>query len=218
LIREAYVWLVLMRLLRIRPGMRLQIFLFHKAATPRSVVYALVFAALATGFLLVLVRFVIGPLVRRWHTPWNDGSAELFHVAANERVLTSAPGRRRHAGFWLPGMLVRTNLRLWFFPRAHDAEIGSWPLSALHNIRLEPAPRVAWGYIQGWPARLALDAGELRGGGNGNGNGSGNGASAVSREVFAVAEPEAVLAWFERPGGTATQAPAVQRSSISGRP
>jgi hypothetical protein len=209
-VREAYVWLVWMRRLRIRHGMRLLIFLFHKWATPHSVVYALLFAALATGLLTVLVRWMIGPALRRWHTPWSDESAGLFHVAANEWVLASSPGRRRQGRLWLPGMLVRTNLRLWFFPRAHDAEIGSWPLAALGNIHLEPAPRVAWGFVLGWPERLALDVGEPRGNGDGTGPGG--------RELFAVAEPEAVLTWFKRPGAPAAQGPAVARSSSPGRP
>jgi hypothetical protein len=190
-LREAYVWLVWLRRLRGRNGMRLLIFLFHKWATPHSVVYALVFATVATGFLYLLVRFVIGPLVRHWHTPWADESAGLFHVAANERVLVSSPARRKHGRFWLPGALVRTNLRLWFFPSAHDVEIWVRPLPALRNIHLEPAPRVAWGCVRGWPERLALDASAA--GGNGNGDGYSDG----GHETFAVADPEAVLAWFE---------------------
>jgi hypothetical protein len=190
LLREVVVWLGLRRF-RGRQGVRLLVFLFHKRATPYSVVYALLFATVATGFLSLLVRFVIGPLVRRWHAPWTDESAGLFHVAANEQVLASSPARRQQERSWLPGTLVRTNLRLWFFPRAHDVEIWFRPLADLRNLHLEPAPRVAWGYVHGWPDRLALDAGEAGGASNGDG--------ANSHEVFAVADPEAVLAWFERP-------------------
>src|SRR5689334_4603854 len=81
LLREAYVWLVWIRRLRARQGIRLLIFLFHKWATPHSVVYSLLFATLATGFLYLLVRLVLSPLVRHWHAPWADESAGLFHVA-----------------------------------------------------------------------------------------------------------------------------------------
>jgi hypothetical protein len=214
LFREAYVWLFWLRRLRGRQGMRLLFFLFHKWATPHSVVYSLLFATLATGFLYLLIRFVIGPLVRHWHAPWADDSAGLFHVAANERVLVSSPARRKQGRFWLPGTLVRTNLRLWFFPRAHDADIWFRPLAALRNIHLEPAPSVAWGYVHGWPERLALDAGEAGGNfngnvnGNGKGNGNGDGHGSGGHEVFALADPEAVLAWFDRaaPAATATAA------------
>ena len=33
---------------------------------------------------------------------------------------------------------------------------GRGPLDALREIHLEPAPRIAWGYIHGWPERLSL--------------------------------------------------------------
>jgi hypothetical protein len=206
LLREAYVWLFSLRRFRARPGMRLLVFLFHKRATPYSVVYALLFATLATGFLYLLIRFLISPLVRHWHAPRADDSAGLFHVAANERVLASSPARRKQGRSWLPGTLVRTNLRLWFFPRAHDADIWFRPLGALRNIHLEPAPPVARGYVHGWPERLALDASEAGGKSNGivNGNGNGDGDSSGGREVFALADPEAVLAWFERAATAAT--------------
>jgi hypothetical protein len=205
-VREVFVWLAWISRIRAQPWMRLLVFLFHKWATPHSVVYALLFATLATVFLSFLLRFVISPLVRYWHAPWADESAGLFHVAANERVLVSSPARRKHARSWLPGTLVRTNLRIWFFPRAHDAEIWFRPLAALRNIHLEPAPRVGWGYVHGWPERLALDAGDASGNGHGHGNRDGDG----GREIFAVSDPESVLAWFERPtpAPTATAPPA----------
>jgi hypothetical protein len=87
----------------------------------------------------------------------------------------------------MPGTLVSTNHRLWFFPRAHDADIWSRPLDTLSEIHLEPAPRIAWGYIVGWPERLSLRT-------------AGKGKDEVDHEVFAVPDPDAVLAWFERPG------------------
>jgi hypothetical protein len=203
LVREAWVWLVWMRRIRVRPGMRLPIFLFHKWATPHSVVYALLFGAIVTGLLYLMVRLVIGPLVRYWHAPRTDDSAGLFHVAANERVLVSAPARRKLGRFWLPGTLVCTNLRLWFFPRAHDVDIWFQPLAKLHSVHLEPAPRVAWGYIQGWPKRLVVDAPGTGSNGYANGDSAGDGGP----EVFAVADPDVVLAWFERPAVAPPTAP-----------
>jgi hypothetical protein len=214
LIREAYVWLFWMRRLRGK-GMRIPIFLFHKWATPHSIVYSLLFATLGTAFLYILIRVVIGPLVRHWHAPRADESAGLFHVAANESVLVTSPSRRKQGRFWLPGTLVRTNLRLWFFPRAHDAEIWFRPLAALRNVRLEPAPRFGWGYVHGWPERLALDAGAAAGYGNGDDGGGGG------HELFGVPEPEAILAWFEPPNPAArarpTSAPEAPPLSRPGR-
>jgi hypothetical protein len=184
-VREVVVWLVWMRRVRARFGFRFIFFLFKKWATPHSVVYALLFAAVATTVLYLFIRLVLEPLVRSWHTPWTDGSAGLFHVAANEQVLGTSPARRASGRSWTPGTLVWTNLRLWFFPRAHDADIWSRPLNALHEIHLEPAPRIAWGFILGWPERLVLRA-------------AGDGGDDDDKEVFAIADPEGVLAWFDR--------------------
>jgi hypothetical protein len=185
LLREVFVWLLFIRRVKKRLGGRLWWFLVHNSATPRSILYALLFALVATTLLHLLVRLVLEPLVRAWHTPWSDGSAGLFHVAANERVIATSPGRRAMGRRWMPGTLVRTNLRLWFFPRAHDAEIWSEPLDSLHAIQLEPGPRIAWGYIRGWPERLSLQvAAEGQGGGG--------------HEAFATPDPSAVLAWFNR--------------------
>ena len=186
-LREVVIVLLWIRRVKARPGLRIFVFLFGKWATPRSILYALLFATVATTLLYLFVRLVLEPLVRSWLTPWTDGSAGLFHVAANERVLASAPARRATDRRWTPGTLVRTNLRVWFFPRAHDLDIWSRPLDALREIHLEPAPRVAWGYIQGWPERLSVG---IAGAGQGEGE----------HEVFAILEPDVVLAWFDHPG------------------
>lgn len=183
-LREAFVLLFLIRRVKKHLAVRIWFFLFHKSATPRSIHYALLFALVATTLVHLLVRLVLEPLVRAWHAPWTDGSAGLFHVAANEQVLASSPGRRAMGRRWMPGTLVVTNLRLWFFPTAHDADIWSRPLDALHEIHLEPGRRIAWGYIRGWPERLAL-----RAGGDEQGDGD--------PEVFAVPDPDAVLSWFD---------------------
>jgi hypothetical protein len=213
-LREAYVWVRWIRPIRAAPGLRVLVFLFRKWATPRSLLFALLFAALATLVLELLVRMVLRPLVRHWHTPWTDESDGLFHLSAQERVVTSTPARRagRRRGHWLAGTLVCTNLRVWFFPRAHDAEIWSCPLDRLDAVHLEPAPRVAWGLIQGWPQRLALRAVDAAPGGEGEGGGH--------LERFAVLEPEAVLTWFHpaEAVGAAPSNPATPLLSSPRRP
>jgi hypothetical protein len=116
-------------------------------------------------------------------------------MAASEQTLASSPARRAEGRRWVPGTLVRSNLRLWFFPRAHDAEIWSRPLDALHDIHLKPAPRIAWGYVQDWPERLALRVVCA----------DGNRPRATEHPddgddlLFAVPDPAAVLGWFEHP-------------------
>jgi hypothetical protein len=103
---------------------------------------------------------------------------------------------------------VQTNLRLWFFPRAHDAEIWSRPLGAVRGVRLEPAPRIARGFILGWPDRVALQAG----GDSRNGDGDADG----GHELFAVADPQKVLAWFGRDErAVAPQPPAAPQPASS---
>jgi hypothetical protein len=176
-VRELAVWRWVRRIRR-RPADRLLVFLFRKGATPRSLLYALLFAGAVTLLLDLLVRLVIRPLARHWHAPWTDGSAGLFHLAANERVIDASPARRKSGWSWPAGTLVCTNLRLWFFPRAHDTETWSHPLAALEQVRLLPAPRIAWGLIAGWPDRLALRGGD------------------GVPEVFAIPDTDAVLPWF----------------------
>jgi hypothetical protein len=200
ILREAYVWLARIRGMRAPLAVRLLFFVFRKWATPYSILFALLFATAATIVLALLVRLVVEPLVRHWHAPWSDGSAGLFHVAANERVLASVPARHRAGRWWMAGTLVRTNLRVWFFPRAHDAEIWSRPLASVRDARLEPAPRVAWGYLLGWPERLVLAVPGPAGSGNGDGR------KDEASEVFALLNPAAALAWFERPAPAASTA------------
>lgn len=201
LVRELLVWRVIRRVRR-RPGARLMLFLFEKDATPSSMLQALIFAALVTSLLALWVRLVLRPLVMHWHSPWTDGSAGSFHLAAGERVVDSSPARRKSGWRWPAGTLVRTNLRLWFFPRAHDDEPWSLPLASVRGARLAPAPRFAWGFIDGWPDRVVLQAGDVdRDGGDAGGD------RAVF--VFAVPDPDAVVSWFPPAQADAATGPAV---------
>ena len=155
-------------------------------------IFALLFGAAATSLVDLLVRLVIRPSVRSWHTPRTDGSGVLFHLSANERVVGSSPSRRKSGRLWPAGTLVLTNLRVWFFPRAHDGETWSVPLDEVGDVRLEPGPRLAGGMIAGWPSRLAIEPRD-EGGDEGGDEAK---AKAKAAEVFALDDPEAALSWF----------------------
>jgi hypothetical protein len=178
--RELFVWQVWLPRRRLLPWIRIHVFLFKNWATPHSVVYALLFAAAVTTLLELAFRLVLAPLVRLWHAPRSDESAGLFYLSASEWVVESCPARRRTGWMWSPGTLIRTNQRLWFFPRSQDGENWSRPLAEIRDARLVPAPRVAWGLIAGWPGRVALGGGD----------------DAIGAERFAVLDPGAVLSWL----------------------
>src|SRR4051794_356695 len=183
---ELSAWRRIRRRFRNRPGLRLRKFLVDQRAAPRWLIFALVFAAAATSLLELLVRLVMRPMVRNWHTPRTDGSGILFHLSANERVVGSSPSRRKSGRLWPAGTLVLTNLRVWFFPRAHDGETWSLGLAEVGDVRLETGPRLAGGMIGGWPSRLAIEPRDE----------GGEEDETKAAETFAVDDPEAVLAWF----------------------
>src|SRR5437016_5151855 len=97
--RELIAWRQTRRLARL-PRRRLLVFLFHKSMTPNSVRYGVLFGFGATFLLELLVRLFVQPLVRHWHAPRTDDSAGLFHVAANEWVVSSSPARRAAGRQW----------------------------------------------------------------------------------------------------------------------
>jgi hypothetical protein len=154
------------------------VFLFHPRATPGSLLLALTVAGLATLLTDVAARLVAGPLIDRWLRPRADASEGLFRLAATERVLDSTPARRKMGRSWPAGTLVRTNLRLWFFPASWTAEPWASPAGGLCEVGLVPAPRLAWGLLRGLPDRVLIPSEQGPG------------------EVFAVADPRSVLSWL----------------------
>jgi hypothetical protein len=154
-------------------------FLILIAAAPRMLVIAFLIGAVSAVLIDLLVRFVVQPLVRVWYNPPSDSAACSFHFSAGEAIEGSTPARRDlgRRG-WQPGALVRTNRRLWFFPRSWDAEPWTVTLGDVRALRGEPPPRMGLGFVIGLPDRLEIVE-----------------ASGKS-ERFAVAEPESVLNWF----------------------
>jgi hypothetical protein len=166
-------------LLMARRGRRGRRFLFFVRFSLPSLVFGLVAATLVTLVAGLVVRLIVRPLVARWHSPPIDESQGAFHLAPSEWVVQSCPARRSMGWRWPSGTLIRTNVRLWFFPRAHDDEVWSCPLNALRDVRLEPAPRVAWGLVRNWPDRVFIRSGD------------------DTPALFAVPEPDEVVAWLE---------------------
>ncbi len=139
----------------------------------------------ATALADLFVRLVIGPQVRHWLHPRNDPDSPsetsiAFHLAPGEKVLTESPGRRISGRSATPGVLVRTDRKVWFLPRSWNLEPWSIPLNEVRKTRAVPSPRLAWNLILGLPDRLVIVGGP------------------GVQEVFAVAEPERIFTWFEK--------------------
>jgi hypothetical protein len=175
-VREVFVLRLVLR--KVRPGHRVLVFLANRNATPRSLIVALVTASVATFLAELIVGLLLAPAVRMWLTPRTDSSDGAFRLSANERVLDSTPARRKMGRSWPAGTLVRTNLRLWFFPTAWDAEPWTVPIAGPEEVGLEPCAGFAWGLTGGVPDRVRVASG------------------VDTAEVFAVADPATVLSWF----------------------
>ena len=161
-----------------RPGHRLLIFLLAPWATRRVALAALILSCAVTIGGMLFVRLVIAPLLNLWLRPAYDPSAWSFHFSAGEAPEACVPGRFRAGAGWRPGALVLTGRRIWFLPSAWDAEPWSMPREDIGRIEAEPPAFARFLPLRHWPDRLRLTD---RVGGQAD---------------FAVADPDAVLAWF----------------------
>lgn len=181
--------LIAANLLRRRPPrMRMR---FLIGLIPTSIVLSILVATVVTLIAAIVVRLIVRPLVEHWLEPPADADMGQFHLSASERVVGSSPARRSIGRRWPPGTLIRTNLRLWFVPHAHDCEVWSCPLDRLGAVEIEPAPPVVLGFIRDWPPRIFVRSGADAGAGAETGR-------------FAVPDPEAVLSWFQTSSSTPT--------------
>jgi hypothetical protein len=166
-----------------RPGGRLLVFLLAPWATPRSFLVAFVVAGFFTLAVVLIVRLIVRPLLSFWLNPPVDASCGQFHLSASEQIVSSMPARRRAGWVWRPGALALTNRCLWFFPSNWDEEPWFLGLGEGGRIERERSRVAELTPIRNWPAALRLSG---RSGGS---------------AVFAVADPNAVMAWFgERVG------------------
>ena len=134
-------------------------------------------------------------ILNLWLKPSVDPSRWLFHLSAGETVVASVPGRWRSDGRWQPGALVLTDRRIWFLPAAWGVEPWSLAREELERIETEPPPLARLAAIRNWPELVARSS-----------------ARTGEHACFAVADPDAVLAWF-----TPGPAPATPRLSSTHR-
>jgi hypothetical protein len=113
--------------------------------------------------------------------PSADSSGGLFQLTASETIVASVPARRRTRWSWKPGSLALTNRRLWFFPAEFNDEPWFLPLDDVADVAPERPLFAELAPIRNWPEHLRI--------------------SARSRPdaIFALAEPDAVLAWLNLP-------------------
>lgn len=149
--------------------------------TPKRAFLALAIGAVAAVVTDLVVRWVVRPLLRAWYNPRVDPDVLAFHLTSNESVVASKPARRAVGRSWSPGILVRTNTRLMFFPSHWSEEPWSSLLSKVEIARRTPPPRLGWGVLTGLPDRLALQA------------------PGLETETFLVGDPDEVVSWLTLP-------------------
>jgi len=176
LVNQLMIWNQISRWRFRVPAHRVLVFLLK---TPRSFGKALLAAAVFTLLAFVIVRLIVRPLLQLWLNPSVDESLGLFQLSASETIIASMPARRRAGWRWQPGLLAVTNRRLWFFSAAWDDEPWSLELDEAHHIELERSIVADLAPIRNWPVPVHLWGR------------SGHDA------VFAVADRDALLAWFQ---------------------
>jgi hypothetical protein len=180
--REVAVWFWIQHHLPVRhAATRVALFLFSRKATLRSALYALAVAAVGTLLVELLVRYVIRPLVIRWHSPRVDQVVVQFHLGPGEQLGRWTPARRCDGKCWHPGLLMKTNQRLCFFPSRWDEDPWTFSLGSIAKARLQPARAASQGFLRDLPDRFAVQD------------------EAGATEVFAVPDPESVISWFHPP-------------------
>jgi hypothetical protein len=178
---EVMAWQRVAQRLAFRPARRPHLLPLALWATRRALVPALILAGVAWLAAMVLVKLVVGPLLDAWLRPAFDPSSWMFHLAADESPTASAPARWKTGGMWRPGALVLTGRRVWFMPASWDLPPWSMARADVERAEAEPPALARFLPVRHWPDLLRLTA---RGG---------------DRARFAVADPDAVLAWFAPP-------------------
>ena len=129
------------------------------ADAPRMLYQSAFWAFAATVVAWLWVRFVVGPLARRWIAPpmpQGEAMPRGFLLEPKEIVLFERPSRVLIEGIRRPGALVLTDRRIRFFPR--DAAVPSWSIDreAVVEIGFSPVPARFAAIVSGLPDRLAI--------------------------------------------------------------
>jgi hypothetical protein len=193
LLSQFVVWHRVSQLPILMPGHRLFVFLLAPWATPQSFAVALLAAGAFTLLSLLIVRFIVRPLWSLWLNPPVDPAWGMFHLSANETIISSLPARRRLGWSWQTGSIALTNRRLWFFPSAWDGETWFMNLDEADRIEREGSIVAQLAPIRNWPVpfRVLGRSGQ--------------------DSVFAVSDPKAIEAWLRPFAGQ------VSRPSVGSR-
>jgi hypothetical protein len=183
-VSQFYSWAKARR--KMRPGWR-RLFAFMMYL-PKTAIVAFAIATAVTIVGALIVRWIVRPHMARWlgarrPSPSDDEDemADHFHLDPNETVVVGYPARRVAGHGSRPGRLVRTDRRLWFFPKTWDEEPWWVPLSQIREVRTARPARLLWGLVEGLPERIVVDGGP------------------ETLEIFEVADPVEVRSWFEHP-------------------
>ena len=152
----------------------------------------------------VAVWLILAPLLNSWLRPGFDPSAWMFHLPAGESPADSMPARWKSGGLWRPGALVLTPRRIWFMPAAWDAEPWSIAHDDVERVETKPPALARLLPVRNWPNLLCFTA------------------RAGDHASLAVADPDAILAWFAPPRSPDAVPPgpraAPKESSMPDRP
>jgi hypothetical protein len=146
--------------------------------TCRAAFGASIAAGIATLGAMLFVRLILEPLLDLWLRPAFDPSSWMFHLSAGESPAASVPARWKSAGMWRPGALVLTGRRVWFMPASWALEPWSMAREDFEQAEARPPALARFLPVRHWPDLLRLTA------------------RSGDQSFFAVADPEAVLAWF----------------------
>jgi hypothetical protein len=134
--------------------------------TTEKALISLLIAGIATMAAELVVWLIVRPLVVRWYMP-RPRHPQMdwpihFHLASDERVVQEVPARCLVEGSWVPGSLVLTDQKLWFFPTAWDQEPSSVLLNRVEAVQARPPARPRFRLLRGMPDQFTLSDNEGR--------------------------------------------------------
>jgi hypothetical protein len=172
-------WGRVARRLAFVPRRRVPVLRLAMRTTWLAAVGAVVMAGVATLAAMLLTRLIVRPLLNRWLRPEFDPSSWMFHLGAGETPVASMAARWQHGGRSRPGALVLTGRRIWFMPSDWDVEPWSMSRQDIERVDTKPPALARVLPVRNWPDLVRLTG------------------RAGDQARFALADPGAVLSWFE---------------------